>query len=83
MEREVVDKGLRIGMLFFIGPILNIKYEILDGLASDDPEDCEEITDITNNNDELQDAQGIGDQKNFFYLVIIKINIIRQLMVVI
>ena len=66
-------------MLRFFPPVLDITSEILKGLDPDDPKDRKEIADVADNDDELEDAQGIGDQKDFFDLVVIEVDVVRKL----
>ena len=56
MQRKVVNKCLLLRMFLPVSPILNTKVKILNGHASDDPKDCKEITDVGNDDDELEDA---------------------------
>ena len=66
-------------MLSFFPPVPDITNKILKDLAPDDPKDRKEIADIADDDDELEDAQRIWDQKDFFNLVVIEVDVVRKL----
>ena len=55
-----------------------IQIQVLDQLAPDDPEDSCEKADVHNHNHELEYAERKRDQKYFFYLVVVLIDVIRH-----